>query len=197
MRNVQCVTAWAIIIVATGFIVGCQRFTELIDRIPADPPVIEQPTTPPATTTTQPPAAGVEADEIDLSQVVWHGPDIRGWKIATTFTPTVSGGKIHYGTTLLKGRKATGDNGTTGNPWAIVLCSDGKWHASSHEWYSHERGNRPLWTAFDAGHWTSSAVKGAASGKGTVFYVALATVSRGNYERNGDERTAFKRVVVP
>lgn len=136
-------------------------------------------------------------DELDLATVVWHGPDIRTWPIESDLTASISRGKINFETDLLKGRAATGDNGTTGNPWAIAKGTDGQWHAYTFEWISYDRKTRDLWKAFDRGHGTPQTVVDAYKGKGTEFYVAVATVSRGVGGRNGDERTPFRKVVVP
>lgn len=138
-------------------------------------------------------------DDIDLSTVVWHGPDIRGWKIAADLVTgvSVSGGDVLLKTVLLKGRKTVSGSGVTGNAWAIVLCNDGKYHASTFEWLDYGRQSRTLWKAFDRAHWTSNAVEGAEQKSGTVFYVAVSTIARGTYPTNGNERTPFRRVVHP
>lgn len=135
-------------------------------------------------------------DDLDLSTVKWHGPDISAWKVAADLKAEVRGGKIYMTTDLLKGRAETGDNGTTGNPWVIVKGSDNQWHAYTYEWIDYGRGHRDLWKAFDRGHGAPSVCTGVGV-KGAEFYVAVATVSRGGKKSNGDERTAFKKVVHP
>lgn len=158
---------------------------------------------PPIIVTDTPTTGGTEtkpetADEIDLSTVKWHGPDIRAWPITADLKASISRGEIMLGTELLKGKKESGDNGTSGNPWAIVMGTDGQWHAYTYEWTSYSRKSRSLWKAFDRGHGAPSvcAVEGGPK-SGTEFYVAVATVSRGVGGRNGDERTPFRKVVVP
>lgn len=143
-----------------------------------------------------PPAQTTLSDDLDLSAVVWHGPDIRTWKITADLKAGIRGGEITLATDILKGKKESGDNGTSGNPWAIAKGTDGKLHAYTYEWISYSRQSRSLWKAFDRGHGcpsvcTNSGVKDA------VFYVAVATVSRGVGGRNGDERTPFRKVVHP
>jgi len=155
------------------------------------PPVMDLPATPTAETK---PAL---TDDIDLSTVAWHGPDIRAWPINADLEAGNSGGDITLKTTLLKGKPTTGDGDVSGNTWAIVLCKDGKLHASTYEWISYSRQSRARWKAFDAAHWTSSAVQDAESGKGTVFYVAVSSFARGGRKSKVDERTPFRKVVVP
>lgn len=148
---------------------------------------------------TAPPNKSALADEIDMALVTFHGPNIRDWKIAAPLDASIKGGQIMLLTELLKGRAATGDNGTTGNAWACAKGSDGKWRAYSYEWISYDRKSRDLWKAFDRGHGAPSVVDAGTDDpqRGTEFYVAVATVSRGNYKGNGNERTPFKKVVVP
>lgn len=159
------------------------------------PPIIVTDTPTTGDTETKPETA----DEIDLATVVWHGPDIRTWPIESDLKASISRGKINFETDLLKGRAATGDNGTTGNPWAIAKGTDGQWHAYTFEWISYDRKTRDLWKAFDRGHGAPSVVDNATDdpAKGTEFYVAVATVSRGTYRSNGRVRTPFRKVVVP
>jgi len=135
-------------------------------------------------------------DDLDLSTVKWHGPDIRQWPIAADLKAEVKGGKIYMTTELLKGRAATGDNGTTGNPWVIVKGSDGQWHAYTYEWITYDRKHRDLRKAFDRGHGAPSVCVDSGV-SGAEFYAGVATVSRGPYKRNGDNRTPFRKVVVP
>jgi hypothetical protein len=159
---------------------------------PLPPIITDDPATPSAETK---PETNV-LDEIDLSTVKWHGPDIRAWKIAADLQASIKSGKIYMATDLLKGRAQTGDNGTTGNPWAIVKGSDNQWHAYTYEWIDYGRGHRDLWKAFDRGHGCPSVCTGAGV-QGAEFYVAVATVSRGGKKANGNERTAFRKVVHP
>lgn len=177
---------------------GCKTLPPIPDiDWPDGPAVTNIPGLPGVGTNTgagNPPPAS--SDDLDLSTVRWHGPDIRAWPVTAELKAEVRGGKIYMITELLKGRAATGDNGTTGNPWVIVKGSDDQWHAYTYEWITYDRKHRDLWKAFDRGHGAPSVCTNSGV-RGAEFFVAVATVSRGNYKQNGNERTAFRKVVHP
>jgi hypothetical protein len=175
-------------------VLGCQRVVDLVDRVDLGDAV--QPVPAETTTTTVPAVEAGLADEMDLSQVVWHEADIRGWRIGADLKAYVKGSQLRLETDLLKGAQEIGSGGTSGNPWVIALCRDGKWHAATWEWISYSRQSRDLWKLLDAGHINVSAFDGVEKGPGTVVYVAVAGLSRAR-ERNLEARTPFRKVMLP
>lgn len=167
---------------------GLFRIGDIVDALPHpgtnQPPVIETPTTPPA-------QAG---DEIDLSTVVWHEADIRQWPITASLDAYFSGSQLMLRTTLLK--NVHGDGDTSGNPWVIALCKDGKWHAATWEWISYSRQSRDAWKLLDSNHINVSAFDGVDKSPGTVVYVAVSGWAR-TAKRSANIRTPFVEVVLP
>jgi hypothetical protein len=181
--------------VACLFLTGCNV---TFPKLPGGsvPPALTNVVPPIVVGPTQPAETNALADDLDLSTVRWHGPDIRQWPIAADLVAGNRGGEITLKTDLLKGAKEN-DAGVSGNAWAIVMCKDGQWHASTYEWLDYSRQSRTRWKAFDAEHWTSDAVKDAKQDSGTEFYVAVSTFSRGTKRSPVDARTPFRKVVVP
>ncbi|MCE9616292.1 MAG: hypothetical protein K8T26_18620 [Lentisphaerae bacterium] len=134
------------------------------------------------------------ADDLDLATVVWHEADIRQWPITADLNAYVKGENLWLVTDLLKGVKGDGD--TSGNPWVIARCPDGKLHAATWEWISYGRQFRPAWKLLDADHINVSAFDNVDKAPGTVVYVAVSGWAR-TAKRSAEIRTPFRKVLLP
>ena len=133
------------------------------------------------------------ADEIDLSTVAWHGPDIRGWPIASEMPQGayVSGSMLHFPHTR-SGQWAANEAGLEGNPWVIVRVG-GQWRAATFEWLRKGQTSKP-WAKVRADHIKVSAFGDYQLQRGEEFYVIVSGRARGA-EVGTQERTAARKVV--
>ncbi|MCE9616727.1 MAG: hypothetical protein K8T26_20825 [Lentisphaerae bacterium] len=134
------------------------------------------------------------ADDLDLATVVWHEADIRAWPITADLKAYFKGSQLMLETKLLKHVKGDGD--TSGNPWVIARCPDGKLHAATWEWISYGRQSRDAWKLLDSNHINVSAFDSVDKAPGTVVYVAVSGWAR-TAKRSAEIRTPFRKVLLP
>ena len=148
------------------------------------------------TTGDEPAAQGTPTqtgDEINLAEVTWHGPDVRGWAV-TSEMPSgayVSGSDLHFPHTKASKWPQNGE-GLEGNPW-IVAHINGAWHAASFEWLRSGQTSKPWWKV-EGGHIKAEPFIGWSLSKGEECYVIVTALARGS-SRSVAERTAARKVV--
>jgi len=160
---------------------GCVHIDRVLDKLPE----IGKPSDPSTPAAMQ--------DEIDLSAVAWHGPDIRGWPIASEMPQGayVSGSMLHFPHTKA-GQWAANKSGLEGNPWVIVRVG-GQWRAATFEWLRKGQTSKP-WEKVRADHIKVSAFGDYQLQRGEEFYVIVSGRARGA-EIGTQERTAARKVV--
>lgn len=190
-------TSACIIGLALG-VTGCMSYSkavvavhEAIDEVlsekPVKPPVTETPTNPQS------------ADDIDLSSVRWHGPDIRSWPITSDLAKVSIGRNVSFPHSKAgqwpKKAPPSGDGYVEANVWLIANV-DGQWHASSFEWLRPGQTSKPA-AVVNGAHAKASPLSGSWAPKaGDTLYFAVAGLSRGGYT-SVQERTAFRKAVWP
>jgi hypothetical protein len=132
-------------------------------------------------------------DEIDLAGVTWHGPDIRGWPVASDMPQGayVSGSTLHFQHSKA-GTWSANAQGLEGNPWVIVQVH-GQWRAATFEWLRSGQTSKP-WEKVRADHIKVGAFDNYQLKRGEEFYVVVSGRARGA-ERGTPERTAARKVV--
>jgi len=161
-----------------------------IDEVLADKTV-----KPPTETPTNPQSA----DDIDLSSVRWHGPDIRQWPITSELAKVSIGRNVSFPHSKAgqwpKKAPPSGDGYVEANVWLIANV-DGQWHASSFEWLRPGQTSKPA-AVVNGAHAKASPLSGSwAPQSGDTLYFAVAGLSRGGYT-SVQERTAFRKAVWP
>jgi len=133
----------------------------------------------------------ITPDEIDLSTVKWHGPDVRGWAISSTLTGCyTSGDMLHFPHT--KAGKWPVKDGMEGNIWVVAKLPDGRWHAASWEWLRPGQTSKP-WAKMESGHIKQGDFAGYQVRRGEEVYCFVTALARLN-ARSVPERSAVRKI---
>jgi len=133
----------------------------------------------------------ITPDEIDLSSVKWHGPDVRGWAIASALSAChTSGDMLHFPHS--KAGKWPEKNGVEGNVWVVAKLADGHWHAASWEWLRPGQTSKP-WAKMESGHIKQGDFAGYQFKRGEEAYLIVTALARGT-ARSVAERSAARKI---